>query len=491
MVWRLLPLLGLADGERPLVRGLFGLGAGWTIAFSQTFWYQAGLTEVYLLNAAFFAGVFLLLTLTLAEQDARWFLGACLLSAVGSGNHETVVLLIPALAVIGVWLAARRNKDTEPQKVRSPLPPRSWTRRLFRVAVPALLLGIAGGFIYAYLPVRAAKNPPLNWGDPSTAKNFLWMVRGGEFRNVFLLKAAPHVPLNSRAYPYFLQKRVTEWLTWTGNQFLDLPDEQAPSAAAIGFLILLLAGAGWWIIARRLPIFAIVLPTVAVLDLAIAAVYTIPDIEGYFFPTHIVLVICLFVALAGLHRWTEEHLLIHKSTTLAALFLALPAAQWLQGRAVCDHSRYDAAERYGREVLTQLAPDAMILTRGDYDVEPLWYQQIVERRRRDVVVFGSNFLATPGYAKYFEGRYDPPVKARYFPWTPYDVDYFKALADDIIAANIKERPMYSTWFDRRMGVEAQQIEVPLLRQAATLTAEERRYFPDPWFYRLREKGARP
>jgi hypothetical protein len=489
--WRLLPLLGLIAAERLLVRAWLAMGAGWTIAFSQTFWYQAGITEVYLLNAAFFAGVFLLIVLTVAEANPRWFLAACLVTAIGAGNHETIVLLLPALAVVGIWLAVGSKKQVGPRKRRLPFAAPPSMKRLLRLAVPALLLGVLGAFIYAYLPLRAVKNPSLNWGDPSTPRNFLWLIRGGEFRNVFLLKVAAHIPFTGQTYPYFLRNRVIEWLIWTADQFFDLPGNEESLRAVVGFLMVLAAAVGWGVVARRNAILAIVLPLVAVADLSIAAIYNIPDIEGYFFPAHVILVLCLFATLAGLQRWTEDHLLLRKSTALAALFLALPAAALLQGRSICDHSHYDATERYGREVLDQLAPDAMILTRGDYDIEPLWYQQVVEHRRRDVAVFGSNFLATPGYARYFEGRYDPPVRAHYFRWTPYEADYFKALANDIVAANLKLRPLYSTWYDPRMGVEAERIEIAVLREDSTLAAEERRYFPEPLIYRLRERGARP
>jgi len=492
IVWRLLPSLGLAaEPERAPVRALLAAGAGWTVAFSQTFWYQAGMTEVYLLNAAFFAGVLLLIVLALTDSNPRCFLAACLLTAIGFGNHQTVILLIPPLAVVGIWLLFMPRRMTDSRKDRPRLVDIPLRKQLFRLAGPALLLGILGMFIYAYLPLRAVRNPPLNWGDPSTARNFFWAVRGGEFRNVFLFKAAPHVPFSSRTYPYFLRRRVIEWLTWTADQFFDLPENQKPLRTVVGLLLVLVAALGWRTIARRSVVLAIVLPMVAVSDLAIAAIYNIPDIEGYFFPAHTILVICLFAALANLHRWTENRLLARKSTALAAMFLALPAVAWFQARSICDHSHYDAAERYGREVLDQLAPNAMILTRGDYDIEPLWYQQIVEHRRRDVVVFGSNFLATPGYAKYFEGRYDPPVEARFLKWTPYEADYFKILAGEIIAPNMDHRPLYSTWFDPRLGVAGDEIEIAVLRDSQTLAVPERIHFPAPVIYRLRKGGTQP
>lgn len=497
-VWRLLPLLDLIAEERTLARALFAAAAGWTVAFSRTFWYQAGLTEVYLLNAAIVAGVFLLVLAAVTERSARWFLAACLLSALGLGNHTSAVILIPALAVIGLWLVMGPRRPPQRRLRRSGPIAEARGKRFVRLSGSAIALGVLGLAVYAYMPMRAAKNPPFNWGDPASVRNFLWSVRGGEFRRFYFMtvpaslfpdpgRYRPGVPFDSRTYPPFLRQRAGEWLTWTGDQIAGLPPGQTALRGILGLLVFALACFGWIGIRRGRPILAAFLAIVLGLNLLIIATYSIVDIEGYFLPIHTIVVICVFVLLAWLYVWTEERLLARRSEVLCAAFLLIPAVAWIQGRAFCNHSDYDAPERYGREVLGLLAPGGMILTQGDYDIAPLWYQQIVERRRPDCVVFGSNFLATPGYAKFFEGRFVPPVAARYFEETPREEAYFEALADEIIATNMQRRPVYATWFDPRMGVESQRIEVATLSEMKTIGVPERVYFPQPWIYRLQTK----
>lgn len=500
-VWRLLPLLGVIENDRVLARASLAAAAAWTVAFSRTFWYHAGLTEVYLLSTAVLVATFALCIQAVANRQPRWFLAACFLCGLGLCNHTIAVLLIPSLAAVAVWLALEPRSRPQKRKRRTRAPGEPLVKRLVRLGVPALLVSALALSAYSYLPLRAAKNPPLNWGDPSTPERLLWSVRGGEFRKFYWLKVPlwlfpqrPYpmgTPFDGSTYPPFFRYRVSEWLGWTADQIVALPHDQTALRAMVGLLLLLAAIAGWRVVALRRPILAIFLAAIVLSNILVITTYSIRDIEGYFFPSHVVAVICLFVALARLHRWTEERLLACRSDVLAGLFLALPIAVGLQGRAVCDHSHYDAAERYGREVLAQLEPDAMILTQGDYDIEPLWYQQIVEHRRRDVVVFGSNFLATPGYAKYFEGRYDPPVAAQFFDQTPDEASYFKALAETIIAANLQRRPLYATWFDPRMGVEADRIEVSVLREPEVRAVAEREYFPAPFFHRLRRPEVRP
>ncbi len=511
LVWRLLACSrprqtsDLSDSSAPsdkpaaaLSRAVFAAGAGWCIAFSQTFWYHAGLSEVYLLNAAFLVAVLHLILSALRTRDRRWFIAACFLCALGMGNHTMAgMLLVPALVIVAVWMLIPPKQESAGRKRRAIPASEPLRRRFSRLVLPALLAGAAGLSVYSYLPMRAAQNPPLNWGDPSNLQRFLWSVRGGEFRRFYLLKVPQWLfpdrpivqatPFDSETYPIFLRHRLREWLEWTGGQIIVLPD--APSAIPILFGCGMLFGAilGWRILLRSQPLFAACLAVAAAMNGVAVIIYSIHDIEGYFFPAHVILILCLVAAAAQLHRWAESRLLARSSALLACLMMALPLGLCLRGWDMADHSDYTAAERYGRDILERLPFNAMILTAADYDIEPLWYQQIIEHCRRDVVVFGRNFLATPGYAKYFEGRYDPPVAFRTFAETPSEEEFFRAMAQDIIAPNVQRRPVFATWYDPRIGVEAERIEIPLLRDPAVAAVKERIYFPEPFIYRLKAK----
>jgi len=488
--WRLIAQLGLLEPARALPRAVLAAAVGLTVAFSQTIWYHAGLTEVYLLNALLFASVFHFAFLTIAQRSARSFLAVCLLTALALGNHTMAIFLMPALAVLGVWLAIGPKVAPEKRKRRTQAPKEPWARRLVRLAAPALLLGIAGLSIYLYLPIRAAENPPLNWGDPSSADRFLWTVSGGEFRRNFFLKFSPAEPFDAGTYPPFLVHRLAQWLAWSGNQIAGLRADPHALRWRIGVLLLAGAVIGWIILYRRSPILSVWIAIVFLLNLLAVFLYGIPDIEGYFFPLHLFTILCLFMAFAWVHQWAESRLLAQPSAALAFFFLALPAAAWLQNRSYCDLAGYEAPALYGRQILERLPRQAMLLTTGDNDIYPLWYQQIVERRRPDVVVFGTNFLATPSYARYFQGRYDPPVAVTFFQQTPREDEYFPALRA-FLAANMARRPLYATWYDPRMNVEAEAIVIPVMQEIETLNVPERPYLPRPQIYRLHAKESKP
>jgi hypothetical protein len=495
IVWRLIAMLGLLAPARVLARFLLAAAAGWTVAFSQAFWYQAGITEVYLLNATFFAGVALLVIDAIAERSARSFYAACFVCAVGLGNHTMTMFMIPGLALLAWWLTSE-PKSEPPEKRKKRVTPAAAPRwkRLARLAWPSLLLGIAGLSTYAYLPIRASANPPMNWGDPSSWTRFKWVVGGGEFRRNYFLKVPP-TPENPvpRTYPQFIKDRFGEWLAWTSDQLLALPSAQTGARVMIGLLLVAAAAAGGNVIRRGAGALAIWLGTTVALNLVATFLYGIPDIDGYWLPIHVFVVVCVFAAIARLHRWTEERLLMRRSETLAFVFLAIPVAAWFQNRALADHSRYDAPWQYGRQVLERLPRNAMILTMGDYDIYSLWYQQVVERRRPDVVVFGANFLSSPWYAKYFANR-EPPVSVRLLDATPFDPDpekaaglFYTALRRNIIEPNMKSRPVYATFEHPMLGFKTEPVEIPVLRDINTYRVPERMYLQammKPYIYRL-------
>jgi hypothetical protein len=132
----------------------FGAALLW--AFAVTPWRLAVGAEVFPLHLALLAGLILVAARWQAAappERPRWVMGAALLLGLGLAHHLTLVLALPGLVAFA-WLS----------RGRTGLGP--W-------ALGALALGLLP---YAYLPLRAAQHPPLNWGDPSTWERFVWVV---------------------------------------------------------------------------------------------------------------------------------------------------------------------------------------------------------------------------------------------------------------------------------------------------------------------------
>lgn len=129
-------------------------------AFGGIFWSQSVRAEVYTLNAALFLGILFLIFLwyekrhdLTADESRRCLFLAAFLYGLSLGNHHLMLMAGPPLLLFAVLTVPRFFKD-------------------WRFLVKVFLFFCAGLAVYLYLPVRAAMQPDLNWGDPSTWQGF-------------------------------------------------------------------------------------------------------------------------------------------------------------------------------------------------------------------------------------------------------------------------------------------------------------------------------
>ena len=130
--------------------------------FSEAFWSQAVIAEVYTLNALFVALVLLSLLLWRERREDRILLAAGFLAGLSLTHHLSSGLLVPAgLVFVALvdWGVFSRG-------------------RLLLAGFGTFTLGLLP---LLYLPVRASMGAPLNEADPSTPGRFLNLVTGGSF----------------------------------------------------------------------------------------------------------------------------------------------------------------------------------------------------------------------------------------------------------------------------------------------------------------------
>ncbi len=159
----------LALSRQPLV----AIVAGLFFATAPMVWGQATITEVYALNAAFVATIVYLITPIVFRRESvslfRLALAAWLWG-VAFGNSVTVAALAPLLIV--AWWRARTSTSA---------------RRVTWLPLLAFAIGLS---VYLLIPLRAAAQPFVNWGDATTPDRFFALISAELYRG-YALSTAP------------------------------------------------------------------------------------------------------------------------------------------------------------------------------------------------------------------------------------------------------------------------------------------------------------
>jgi hypothetical protein len=377
-----------------------------TFAFTRTYWQQSVAYEVYSLHLLFLALVLVLFFRALRAEgpraDSAWILFAYV-AGLSFANHMMTVALVPGCA----FLIASARKRGLPK--------------------PSRLVGSAAAFVtgltpYLYLPIRASVNPRMNWGNPSTWENFRWHISGHQFwRHMFQSRA-----LADWKFAEFVQAFPSEF----------------------GYLALLAAVAGIWLLFRRNRALLAFLVLLFVSCVAYSINYGITDIESYFLPSYVAVMAAAAFGLRALLRLANP---VAKTAAILAAAAVVLAPLLLHYRTV-DLSGEYAAQDYGRNVLMSADSGGVIITDVDARVTMIgFYLQRVEGVRPDVAVIDRGYLAYPYYSAQLErnhpwlaGKLGLPMPADGFNGArnPDDVD---AALRNLATWNDPAHPVYFTY----------------------------------------------
>jgi len=309
------------------------------VASLSSFLSAARTAEVYALSLLFLA-----LVLRVAHEaaegrlaaDRAILLGAYLLG-LGSGVHMTLLLAAPAL----LYLAWRAR-------------PRRETLAL------ALVLAALGRTIYAFLPIRSFCDPPLDWGNPVTARALFAHAFAWQYR-VWMFESAEAATRNLSAFG------AEAWRAFS--------------------LLLLLAPLGLARLARRQPRALVASLLLFGAYLVYAAGYSIHDIAIYFLPVHLVIVFWIGAGAWDLLERAGTRGRGARAAAFLPLLLLVPAALSIRAHWSRERDEAALAESYARSALESLPPRAILISRfWDLLVSPSLYLQTVEGLRTDVTV---------------------------------------------------------------------------------------------------------
>lgn len=438
-------------------------------------WQICNIAEVYALFALLFNALVWLMLRNLRTRKP-WVDGLiAFLLGLALTHHRLIVLLLPAVTGYAVQRLRQMRRDRREGAARRPPPATLW---------------VAGGFVWfllglapiLYLPLRAAQDPPINWGDPSTWENLLWVLRGGEYAHTRFLASEGIAWEPDQILPNVFARIQLALITLLGN-FVPLMSRTPTFAALAAVTLLTIMAIGWW---RSRPALRWSVPLTVALNLLAVGVYNIADFEAYLLPT-----ICAawFWIAFGLLWVAEavEGLFLRRRFTYTPLVLGL-LPLWLGVRFwdLCDRSQAERADLWARGILEHLEPGSLLLTRGDGDTYAMWYAQLVDGIRPDVTVFGSNFMWSGWYRDHFSGE---EAQALHFEDTGHipDARYFlNALVGGVIAPNLRAgRPVYACFNPYEspnallLTIWEQALYGPHLKYSIELLSDQTRLVPRP------------
>ena len=337
------------------------------LAFSPSFWSQAGIQRVYSLTAFFVVAVIALAFEWYQDperpRDVRWLAAAALVAGLGATNHT--VLGVVGLAV-GLFALA-----VEPGLLRRPV-----------ALAGTVTAGLLGLLPYAYLPLRSRQDPRLDWGDPETLDSFLDVI----LRRDFWHRAWYEGPADAVTI-------ALDWLTSLGTELV-----WGGTALAI------------WAVLCGMKRWPVALPILVMLAnlWAVGSHGSRSDLfiwHRYYIPSYLMAaLLATWGAQLAWERWGRRAL---------ALFL-LPALSLGLGWHNHDRSDYRIAEDFSRTLLEELPPGAHLAASDDNILFVLIYLHLVEGVRPDLnLIFqGVGKAALPPL------RFDPEDDPLFFTHHP-------------------------------------------------------------------------
>ncbi len=464
------------------------LVAAFAFAFSQTHWSQALIAEVYSLNA-FWCGMIIWLLFhwrrAVGEQEAKagssrlhsmsgsraaeqnrddtsggnaakpprekhhiphaghLYLIAFLFG-IGFGNHQTISLFFFAACFLVL--------KTTPHLVVN--------MKAVALILASLALGLS---IYALTPIRAAQHPPVNWGNPSTWRQFKWLVTREGYSNVPRgggLSALWHAVRTQEVREHDarpgqspLPERPVHGLTRLLTVFRQslffrqmLTFRPWREFGQIG-LILAIVGLLYGVIFVRIPTLTVF---IAICSFVVLTIFISdpPDeniflVEEFHTPAYLLTAVLIGLGVMGLARamlwvvrpWRFAQYGIVFFLTINALIL--PGRLLLVNLPHIDRSRNYVAYDYASNVLSSLQPHAILFTWGDSGAFPLWYLQIVEKQRQDVILIHVPHLSSPWYADSLPEELRQAVE-----FDRIHLGSSLEAVDNIIRTQIAMRPIY-------------------------------------------------
>lgn len=359
--------------------------AALVFAFNPLVWRWFLVAEAFPLNNLLSALLIYMLVIWQQRiERAAPLIVAAFVGGLGMANHQTMVLLGPAIVYV-LW------------RGRSTLLRRPW---ILAACVAAVAVGLLP---YAYLPVAAAREPVFDWGTIRTLDDLV-----------------AHFLRQS----YGTGQLVAQGLFSGGSPFQRILGLFESFTPLEGLLVVLGLAQVYrlrhWFGAFAALAFVVAGPAFAAyanINLAQPATHVV--LERFFLLSHVtVAALSAFGVVFATEQaavWARERGELAANAVRAGAVVAIVAGIAFSYGGV-DQSKNRIARRYGEDILATLPKDAIFLANGDDVSLPIAYLQTVEHKRPDVRLIMLGLVRGDWYLRHARALY-PDVN---FPYAHYD-----------------------------------------------------------------------
>ncbi len=328
--------------------------SGIMLGFSKTFWMQSTSVEVYSLQIFLF-GLIIYATLkayfSIKEDNTKWmWFGFSL--ALGFSNHMTTLLVLPFSAIL--FFQKEKLNNVSGKKILLAL----------SVFIPTLII------FYSYLPLRAASNPIMNWGNPINYENFFRHISGKQYQ-VWMFSSIEAA-----------KKHLATYL------------ENFPAEFGYTGVILGLIGIIYSYKVKRILFYALLITLFASVLYVIN--YDITDLDSYFLMSYMMFTFFIALGFVRLIFYLQKNLTNVKTVIAITTIIAL--CPLVLNYSDVDQSDVHTFEDYTRTILNSTEKNSIIMSyQWDYFVAASYYFQNLEDFRNDVTIIDKELLRRSWY----------------------------------------------------------------------------------------------
>jgi 4-amino-4-deoxy-L-arabinose transferase-like glycosyltransferase len=345
--------------------------AALTLAITPLFWSWSLAAEVFPLNNLIAASLICCL-ISWHERPERsaWLIAAAFFAGLGLTNHQTIVLLGPAVCFV-LW----RRRETLLARPR-----------VIGFCVIAFALGLLP---YLYIPIAAAYHPAYSWGDISSWRDFITLVLRKNYGSGRLVSA-------------------TDYLGGSAiSRIIALGASFGPLAGTLSIFGVIEAFRRMrWYIWFVLIAFVFAGPFfVSITNLNLA---TAPSalfvLQRFFLLSHVILAPLLAFGILLLGEVVPSLGIGRQRIAAALVSIAIVVTAFVTYRHV-DLSRNQIARIFATDVYQTVEPGTVLLGTGDGLVFPLLYGQLVDGFDPEVTLVIVPLLKTDWYVRQLRRRH--------------------------------------------------------------------------------------